>query len=231
MPRVLELFSGTGSIGRAFEKLGWTITSLDKNPKFDATHIADILEWDHTMYPSTHFDFVWCSPCCTQYSIARTCGPPRELLSADRLVGRALDIITYFFCNWAMENPQSGLLKTRDIVKGLQFFDTSYCRYGYSYRKATRVWSNLILCLRKPCSHKDPCTAMVGRRHPKTPQQSRRSSDPSDRDNNCSTKQLYSIPPELCDEIADAAESNLRGNNAHQSAEAALNTKCKTARL
>ena len=221
MPRVLELFSGTGGIGRAFEKLGWTVTSLDINPKTEATHVVDILLWDYHVYRPDHFDFVWASPVCTQYSIARTCGPPRDLHAADRLVGRALDIITYFSCNWAMENPQTGLLKTRDIVKGLPYYDTTYCRYGYSYRKATRVWSNLILYLRKPCSHKDPCTAMVGRRHPKTAHQSRRSSDPSDRGNNCSTKQLYSIPPELCDEIADAAESSLRGNNALQSAEAA----------
>ena len=145
MPRVLELFSGTGSIGRAFEKLGWTVVSLDINPKTEATHVADILSWDYHVYRPDHFDFVWASPVCTHYSVARTTGPPRELLSADRLVGRALDIITYFSCNWAMENPQSGLLKTRDIVAGLPFFDTTYCRYGYSYRKATRVWSNLIL--------------------------------------------------------------------------------------
>jgi hypothetical protein len=222
MPRVLELFSGTGSIGRAFEKLGWTVTSLDINPKFEPTHVADILLWDYHVYRHDHFDFVWASPVCQHYSVARTTGPPRDLLSADKLVGRALEIIAYFGCNWAMENPQTGLLKTREIVEGLPFFDTSYCRYNnYQYKKTTRIWSSLALCLRKPCSHKDPCTAMVGRRHPKTAQRSRRSSDPSDRDNNCSTKQLYSIPSELCDEIADAAESALTGNNALQSVEGA----------
>ena len=30
MPRLLELFSGTGSMGRAY--LGWEVTSLDLNP-------------------------------------------------------------------------------------------------------------------------------------------------------------------------------------------------------
>ena len=221
MPRVLELFSGTRSIGRAFEKLGWTVTSLDINPKFDPTHVADILFWNFELYRPDHFDFVWASPVCTQYSIARTCGPPRELLSADRLVGRSLEIIAYFGCNWAMENPQTGLLKTRDIVKGLPFYDTSYCRYGYSYRKATRIWSILVLYLRKPCSPKDPCSAMIGKSHPKTAQQSRRSSDKNDVWNVCSTKELYSIPPDQCNEIADAAESALQINHAPQSAEGA----------
>ena len=119
MPRVLELFSGTGSIGRAFEKLNWTVTSLDINPKTEATHVADILSWNYRIYPRDHFHFVWASPVCTHYSVARTTGGPRDLLSADRLVVRSLEIIAYFGCNWAMENPQTGLLKTRDIVAGL----------------------------------------------------------------------------------------------------------------
>ena len=104
-----------------------------------------------------------------------------------------------------MENPQTGLLKTRKIVEGLPYYDTTYCRYGYSYRKATRVWSNLILYLRKPCSHKDPCTAYDGRRHPMTAQQSRRGNDPTDTNNTCTQKELYSIPEKLCDTIAEAA--------------------------
>ena len=133
-------------------------------------------------------------------------------------MSKALEIIAYFStANWAFENPQSGLLKTRDIVKGLPFYDTSYCRYGFCYRKKTRIWTNLVLCLRTACSLKDPCTAMVGRRHPLTAQQSRRSCDPNDKANVCSQKQLYSIPAELCDEIAQAAQSaneRLRVNDA-----------------
>ena len=221
----LELFSGTGSIGRAFGRLGWTVVSLEFNPKFNPTHVADILSWDYRIYKRDHFDFVWASPMCCHYSIARTTGPPRDLLSADRLVERALLIMSYFgsgekACHWAFENPQSGLLKTRDIVKGLPFFDTSYCRYDdYQYRKTTRIWSSLALCLRTPCSPSDPCAAMVGKRHPKTAQQSRRGCDPTDRNNTCSQRELYSIPPTLCDEIADAAQSALSGNNALQSTE------------
>ena len=203
--RVLELFSGTGSIGRAFRALGWEVVSLDIDPACNPTHAVCILSFDFRAYPPSHFNFVWASPVCTHYSVARTTGGPRDLLSADRLVQRMLEIVEYFGGHFAFENPQSGLLKTRAVVSGIPFFDTSYCRYGFPYRKTTRIWSNLALCLRKPCSLRDPCSAMVGKRHPKTAQQGRRGSDTSDRNNSCPQRELYSIPPTLCDEIAEAA--------------------------
>ena len=202
--RCLELFAGTGSIGRAFERLGWEVVSLDIDPKCEPTHVADIRDWDYRVYPRGYFDFVWASPVCQHYSVARTTGGPRDLLSADRLVRRTLDVVDHFGCHYAFENPQSGLLKTRAIVKGLRFFDTSYCRWGYPYRKTTRIWSNLELCLRKPCSPGDPCSAMVGKRHPMTAQQGRRS-DAGDTNNRCSQRELYRIPDGLCDAIAGAA--------------------------
>ena len=207
MPRLLELFAGTGSVGRAFKKLGWEVVSVDIDPKTGASHVVDILLWNYGLYARGYYDFVWASPVCQHYSVARTTGPPRDLHAPDRLVQRALDLINYFGCNWAMENPQSGLLKGRDIVKGLPYVDTSYCKFGYVYRKNTRIWTSLAICLHAPCSLKNPCSAMVGKRHPMTAQQSRRSCDPTDKANVCSQKQLYSIPELLCDEIAQAAQS------------------------
>ncbi len=40
--RLLELFSGTGSIGRASEAQGWEVISLDNDPKAQATFGQDI---------------------------------------------------------------------------------------------------------------------------------------------------------------------------------------------
>ena len=94
MPKCLELFSGTGSIGRAFERLGWVVISVDIDPNFQPTHIANLLTWDYTMYPRDHFHFVWASPVCTEYSKAKTVGK-RNLEGADKLVSKALEIIAY----------------------------------------------------------------------------------------------------------------------------------------
>ena len=95
MPRLLELFSGTGSVGKAFK--GWEITSLDLDKKSKATITADVLQWDYTTFSPGHFDCIWASPPCTQYSIARTTAKtPRNLALADALVQRTLDIISFF---------------------------------------------------------------------------------------------------------------------------------------
>jgi len=106
--RLLELFSGTGSIGRAFEAQGWEVISLDILP--GATTTQDILTWDHTVFPPGHFDFVWASPPCTEYSKARTRAKrPRDYDLADATVSRALEIIDYFCPQlWLLENPQTG---------------------------------------------------------------------------------------------------------------------------
>ena len=68
--RLLELFSGTKSVGRAFEALGWEVTSLDTDATTRPTICADIQEWDYRTYPPGHFDFIWASPVCTEFSTA-----------------------------------------------------------------------------------------------------------------------------------------------------------------
>ena len=77
MPRLLELFCGTKSVGRAFAAAGWEVVSLDIVSKFEPTILCDIRSWDYTTFPPGHFDMVWASPVCTEYSRALTTRPRR----------------------------------------------------------------------------------------------------------------------------------------------------------
>ena len=73
---------------------------------------------------------VWASPICTHYSRARTTAKtPRDFVWADSLVLKALEIIEYFKPRyWFIENPQTGLLKTRPFMLDLPYTDVDYCR-------------------------------------------------------------------------------------------------------
>ena len=143
MPRLLELFCGTKSVGRAFEAAGWEVVSLDIVSKFEPTILCDIRSWDYTTFPPGHFDMVWASPVCTEYSRVLTTRP-RRLLEGDALVLSALEIIAHFDpLMWVIENPATGLLKTRPFMEPLPWVDVTYCMYGTLYRKQTRLWTNM----------------------------------------------------------------------------------------
>ena len=198
--RALVLFKGTGSIDEALMAAGYEILSLDIDPKCDATWTADILEWDCPLEPGS-VDYVWASPLCTEYSRALTTRK-RNLEYADSLVQRTLSIIEFLRPRyWTLENPGTGLLKTRDFMKGLPYQDVCYCRYGYPYRKWTRLWGNAPFVARPMCTRKDPCEQVSEGRHPSSAQRGPSKGRP---DKAYSQNQLYSIPPALCQDIVSS---------------------------
>ena len=70
---LLELFSGTGSIGKAFRAQGgWEVVSVDNDPKaHEATFTQDILDFQVSQLGGRTVDLVWASPPCCNYSNAR----------------------------------------------------------------------------------------------------------------------------------------------------------------
>ena len=67
--RILDLFSGTGSVCTTARALGHEVVSLDNALPADIE--CDVHEWDHTVYKPGHFDVVCASPPCAVWSIAR----------------------------------------------------------------------------------------------------------------------------------------------------------------
>ena len=50
----------------------------------------------------------------------------------------------YFgFPYFVIENPQTGLLKSQSFMNGFRLDDIDCCKYGFDYRKRTRLWNNL----------------------------------------------------------------------------------------
>jgi len=180
---LLELFSGTHSVGNAM-KDKYNIISLDFNTYKDiepATHQEDILKWDYKQYPRDHFDVIWASPPCVNYSILQNSNIgqvvrgkiyTREIREANMkesdIVGRkVIEIIEYFNPRlWFIENPQTGKMKERDWIKDKPFYDCDYCMFSdWGYRKRTRFWTNRkgfsnCLCNKK-CGNMTP----DGRKH------------------------------------------------------------------
>ena len=202
--RLLELFSGTGSIGNAFRARGWEVVSLDSDPAAGADICCDIMDWDPTSIGDV--DFIWASPPCTHYSAARTrARTPRDLTTADLVVQKTLEIIMRLSpWAWIMENPDTGLLKRRPFMHTIPVLGVvDYCQYGAHYRKRTRLWGCCPGISFLPLCKKDTCHAVVDGKHRVTAQRGTNRTFP--RDTNVTVCELYSLPEDLCTDISYAA--------------------------
>jgi len=153
---ILELFSGTGSVGRVCEELGHNVISVDFI--FEATHKTDIMKFNYKQYDKNFFDIVWSSPPCTNYSALQNCwlGKKRkgvtytkeiqekEMLEDDKIVKKTLEIINYFNPElWFLENPAYSRMRERDYMQNIPNYIVDYCMYSnWGYRKSTRIWTN-----------------------------------------------------------------------------------------
>ncbi len=122
--RLIELFSGTGSVGRPWRVAGHTVISVDIDGRFGAEIVGDIMELSCCELTTTQDvmqlggvsdttppdvmqlggasdapppDVIWASPPCEQYSCARTNAKTiRNLELADALVNKTWAITEHF---------------------------------------------------------------------------------------------------------------------------------------
>ena len=200
---LLEIFSGTGSVGHPWREAGHKVVSVDLDPRYNPDVCEDMLTWDFKALETP--DFIWASVPCEQYSCARTrAKTPRNFELADSLVARTIEIVKFFQARnpdlgWFCENPDTSLLWSRAVAWDLYpRIRLSYCAYGALYRKNTKVASNVLWTPKAMC---DPssCPACVDGRHLKSAQKGPdRGKGPGDI---CSLDTLHALPRALAEEI------------------------------
>ena len=86
--------------------------------------------------------------------------PPGDLEGSDRLVEKVLSLAEQLGCRYLFENPQTGLLKSREVVAGIAYTSVDYCKYedegfGHKARKRTAIWTNTDWHPGRPLCRKD----------------------------------------------------------------------------
>ncbi len=171
--KVLELFAGTRSIGRAFEKKGHEVFSVEWDKNFvDIDLYQDILkvEAKDIIEQFGKPDVIWASPDCTTYSIAAishhrykeengNLAPKSDYAKfCDRVNQHVLCLILAMSPKyWFIENPRGGMRKM-DFMKGLPRHTITYCQYGDMRMKPTDIWTNHPNPkFKPPCHNGDKC--------------------------------------------------------------------------
>ena len=172
--KVLELFAGTRSIGKAFETRGHEVYSVEWNKEFENIDLYDDImdvTAEQIIQNFGHPDVIWASPDCTTFSVAaishhRRKNPETGNLDpvsdyakfCDKVDQHVLDLIrelnpTYYF----IENPRGGMRKMT-WMQGIPRYTVTYCQYGDTRMKPTDLWTNHPNPKFKPaCKNGDSC--------------------------------------------------------------------------
>ena len=212
--KVLELFAGTRSIGKAFEARGHEVYSVEWSKDFENislyADIGTLTARDIIKLCGGVPDIIWASPDCTTYSIAAISHhrkqeeggnlvPVSEYAKfCDKVNKHVLDLIQelkpqFYF----IENPRGGMRKM-DFMKGLYRYSVTYCQYGDKRMKPTDIWTNHPNPKFRPtCHNGDNC-------HEKAPRGSRTGTQGLK-----DAKERSVIPEKLCEHIVDICEELL----------------------
>ena len=216
--KVLELFAGTRSISKAFEKRGYKTYSIEWDKHFENItlykDISKITANEIIKLCDEVPDVIWASPDCTTFSVAGISHHRRKNKETgnldaisdyakfcDKTDKHVLDLIQelkpklYF-----IENPRGGL-RNMDFMKGLYRYTVTYCQYGDFRMKPTDIWTNHPNPNFKPtCKNGDKCH------------------EPAPRGSQTGTQRLKTseeksiIPEQLCDYIVEICEKYILGD-------------------
>jgi len=204
MPKVLELFKGSGSITTYFSNTDYEVISLDIIKKYNPTICSDIMEWDYTIYPPHYFDIIWASPECKIFSMLQNTWIGRKWRDKQHLqetrdehscfILKTMEIIDYFKPkHYFVENPKDS--KIWDYIPD-EFKDkyiiVDYCFFGYDYKKPTKILTNKDLTNKRcSCKKHGMRLGLVGCKM--------ENCETVEKVDNTTLLQRYSIPPKLLD--------------------------------
>lgn len=230
--KVLELFAGTRSIGKAFEKRGHEVFSVEWNKDFENIDLyADIgqVTASQIIEKFGQPDVIWASPDCATYSIARIWthrrpNPNTGILEpiseyakfcddVNQHVLRLIDELKPRF--WFIENPRGGMRKM-PWMQDLPRYTVTYCQYGDTRMKPTDIWTN---CpnpnFKPPCKNGDKCHVAAPRGS--TMRKAKKEGFNLDKFDIGGTtygmrsaKERSLIPQQLCEYIVDLCEGKRR---------------------
>ena len=200
--KILELFAGSRSIGKAAEQLGFEVYSSDINAFKDINYVSDILQFDVSKVPFIPY-VIWASPPCTFFSVA-SIGKHWNIDNTPKtenaklgvtIVQKTIEIIKYFKelnanIIYFVENPRGKLRK----LPVANYFDkmhtVTYCQYGDKRMKPTDIWTNSENWKpREMCKNGDNC-------HVSAPRGSQTGTQGM-----ANAYEKSKIPEELCKEI------------------------------
>lgn len=212
--KVLELFAGTRSIGKAFEAHGHEVFSVEWNKDFENIDLhADIgtLTAQDILEKFGKPDVIWASPDCTTFSVAAISKHRRK----DPVTGNLEPISEYArFCDavdknvlklidelqpefYFIENPRGGMRKM-EWMKDRPRYTVTYCKYGDTRMKPTDIFTNHPdPQFKPPCKNGDTC-------HVPAPRGSRTGTQSLK-----GSKERSVIPAQLCQHIVDICEKQL----------------------
>ena len=216
--KVLELFAGTRCIGKAFDKRGHNVYSIEwdkKHNNIDWYVDIGVITTQDIINRFGIPDVIWASPDCTTYSIAAISHhrikdidgnllPKSDYakfcdkvnINVIKIIDELLKInpkLIYF-----IENPRGGLRKM-NFMKDKPRYTITYCQYGEDRMKPTDIWTNHPNPnFKPPCKNGDSC-------HVSAPRGSRTGTQGR---KNSIERSL--IPSKLCDHIVKICEEVIK---------------------
>lgn len=205
--KMLDLFAGTRSVARAFEREGHETYSIEYDTQHkDIDWYADIskITAEDILERFGRPDVIWASPPCEKFSVAaigrhwiKGTNTPKteETWEALRLLEHVVSLIkelnpTYFF----IENPR-GKMRKMEVMQDLPRNTVTYCQYGDERMKPTDLWSNHPNPkFKPPCKNGMPCHVAAPRGSQTGTQGIKGAVDRA------------RIPDELCDHIVKISE-------------------------